>query len=298
MEPTDIQAESLSRTGLRDNVSERTSSPADAAPIGDRACPTCASSPYVYALGRIEIRFPSLSIEKELAQAVGRADTAGLTDPEALHKVLSEHQNRYLVRQLSWVLSIEGLETYVLQPRDPADFDLLMQGLSPAARRTDVSVVIGARGPIAAPERCNGLVAPVVTFDQIYTFDVDSLIQAIPRPEKFPEKEFSAAAEEIFMRIMQMADNTGATDEHRALNYLAVRYPAVYAKAAESHGIGRSLTAVDVRPSRLSSFRKILDVIFTYTDRKTDVNDRHFVRVDVSEEFPFMVTKMSPYYER
>ena len=32
---------------------------------------------------------------------------------------------------------------------------------------------------------------------------------------------------------MQMTDNAGATDEHRALNYLAMRYPAIYAKAAE-----------------------------------------------------------------
>jgi hypothetical protein len=33
---------------------------------------------------------------------------------------------------------------------------------------------------------------------------------------------------------MQMTDNAGATDEDRAPNYLAVRYPAIYAKAAES----------------------------------------------------------------
>ena len=161
-----------------------------------------------------------------------------------------------------------------------------------------MSVVIGIRGPIAAPERCNGLMVPIVTFDQIYSFDVDSFIKSIPRPEKIPSKEFEAAAEEVFMRIMQMADNAGGTDEHRALNYLAVRYPAVYATAAECHGHGRSLTAVDVRTSRLSGLRNILDVIFTYSDRKTDVTGKYFIRVDVSEEFPFLVTKMSPYYDR
>ena len=57
----------------------------------------CSSS-YVYALGRIEPRFPSLAVEKEFAQATGRADTAGLTDRQALHAVLSERQNRYLAR--------------------------------------------------------------------------------------------------------------------------------------------------------------------------------------------------------
>ena len=53
-----------------------------------------------------------------------------------------------------------------------------------------------------------------------------------------------------------------------------------------------------MRPSRLSSTRRIVDVIFTYTYRETDVDEKHFVRVDVSEEFPFLVTKMSPYYDR
>jgi len=39
-------------------------------------------------------------------------------------------------------------------------------------------------------------------------------------------------------------------------------------------------------------------VIFSYTNRETDVTEKFFVRVDVSEEFPFMVTKMVPYYDR
>ena len=47
------------------------------------------TSAYVYALGRVEPRFPSLAVEKEFAQATGRAETAGLTDRQALHAVLS-----------------------------------------------------------------------------------------------------------------------------------------------------------------------------------------------------------------
>jgi len=42
-----------------------------------------ARSMYIYALGRIEPRFPRLSIEKEFAQATGRLDAVGLTDREA-----------------------------------------------------------------------------------------------------------------------------------------------------------------------------------------------------------------------
>jgi len=278
---------------------------------GGGTCATCGSAAganpngaetatysYVYALGRVEPRFPRLAVEKEFAQATGRAETAGLTDRQAVHTVLSQRQNRYLARQLCYVLTIEGLETYILQPRDPADFELLVEAVRPAPRPTDVDVVIGVRGLIAPPELCNGLTVPIVGLDQIYSFDVDSLIRGIPRPEQITAEQFTPAAEELFMRIQQMADNAGATDEHRALNYLAVRYPAIYATATARHAQNSSLAAVDVRPSRLSGVRKVVDVIFSYTNRQTDVTEKFFVRVDVTEEFPFLVTKMSPYYDR
>ena len=253
---------------------------------------------YVYAIGRIEPRFPTLSAEKEFAQATGRAETAGLSDRQALHKVLSQPENRYLARQLCWVFTIEGLDTYILQPRDPADLNLLIEALRATPRATDVDVVIGIRGPIAPPELCNGLMVPIVVFDQIYSFDVDSLIKSIPRPEKITAKDFEAIAEELFYRIMQMTDNAGATDEHRALNYVAVRYPAIYATAADAFGRNSSLSSVEVRPSRLSGVRRIVDVIFCFRDRQTDVTDKFFTRVDMTEEFPFLVSKMSPYYDR
>jgi hypothetical protein len=82
-------------------------------------CPTCrgnqgsASLPsYVYTIGSITPRFPALSVEKEFAQATGRATTNGLTDRQALHQVLSRPENRYIVRQLCWVMTIEGIDTY------------------------------------------------------------------------------------------------------------------------------------------------------------------------------------------
>lgn len=263
--------------------------------------PAPASPTFVYALGQIQPRFPSLAIEKEFAQGTGRADAAGLTDREALQTVLSDRANRYLVRQLCWVFVIEGLETYLLTPRDPADYELLVEAVRPSPNPSDVDVVVGIKGPLAPPEACNGLVVPVVVFDQIYSFDRDALLGAIPRPDGVPErddKKFRRVAAELLDRILQLADNAGATDEHRALNYLAVRYPAIYAQTAASHDGNASLTAVDVRPSRLSGVRKVVDVSFSYTHRQTDVTEKYFVRVDVTEEFPFLVTKLSPFYER
>ena len=254
---TEIQEQTVATSPAPDSApASVASSVQPAATVSLQACATCGTAPalnsgttsptYIYAIGRIEARFPRPSVEKEFAQATGRADTSGLTDRQALHKVLSQRQNRYLARQLCWVMTIEGLETYILVPRDPADLDLLVEALRPTPQPWDLDCVIGVRGPIAPPEMCNGLMVPIVVFDQIYSFDRDSLIKAIPKPEKTSAKEFAPAAEELFDRIMQMTDNAGGTDEHRALNYLAVRYQAIYANAAEAFARNESLTAVDV----------------------------------------------------
>jgi hypothetical protein len=275
-----------------------------APPVGSEApCPTCAgaaaSTPaaYVYAIGHVEARFPSVAMGKEFAQASGRAETAGQTDQQMFHNVLSKPENRYLARKMCWVFIVQGLETYILVPRDPKDFDLLVEAIRPQPSPMDIDVVIGTRGPIAPPDYCNGLMVPVVVLDQLYSFDREALIKAIPRPEKTTEKQFRAAAEEVFDRILQMADNAGATDEHRATNYTLMRYSAPYAKAAEQFARDYSLSGVDVRPSPLSGTRRIADVVFSYTNRSSDFTEKFFVRVDVTEEFPFLVTKLSPYYD-
>jgi cyclic patellamide precursor peptide PatG len=123
-------------------------------------------------------------------------------------------------------------------PHDSQDLDLLIEAVRAKPQATDLDVVIGIRGPIASPEICNGLMVPIMVFDQLYSFDRNLFLDAIPRPESAPEGEnerFEATAGELFDRVMQMADNAGATDEHRALNYLSVRYPAIYARTVEAY---------------------------------------------------------------
>ncbi len=280
------------------------------AALSPQTCATCngagaadSSEPdsppsYIYALGRVEARFPRLSLEKEFAQAAARAPSKGQTDRQMFQAVMSERKNRYLARQLCWVLNIQGLETYLLQPRDPADFDLLLEALRPAPTPMDIDAVIGVRGPMAPPEMCNGLTLPIVGFDQIYSFDRETLMGAIPRPEKTPAKTFEASANELFDRVMQLTDNAGNTDDHRALNYLAMRYPAIYSTVADANLRNASLSSVDVLSSRLSGARNIMDVVFSFTDRNNEFTEKFFVRVDVTEEFPFLVSRMAPYYDR
>jgi hypothetical protein len=203
-----------------------------AAPQG---CPTCGATPavsaagqglprgiplpppWVYAIGNIEPRFPRISVEKEFAQAMGGAKTAGLTDRQALHEVLSAPHNRYLARQLCWVLSISGVETYLVVPRQPTDLDMLVAAVQPAVGAEKLDVLIGTKGQVAPPEMCNGLSLPIVIFDQLYSFDRKSLLSSIPVPNDVKPEEFSASAA-VLDRILSATDNAGSADEHRALN--------------------------------------------------------------------------------
>ena len=48
-----------------------------------------------------------------------------------------------------------------------------------------------------------------------------------------------------------------------------------------------------VLPSRISGVRNIVDVIFSFTSRETDVTEKWFVRVDVTEEVSFPVSYLA-----
>jgi hypothetical protein len=211
---------------------------------GDTSCPTCAkgkeaqrqSSPYVYALGRVDFRYPRVSDEKEVAQVAKKIPTEGLTDIQVLKKVLAQREHRYLVRRVCWTFRIEDQETFILQPADPLDWELLVAALRPSPQPTDLDAVVGVLGHNAPPERCNALTKPMVTFDQLYSFDRKSLIQDLMkhRPEKTPADKFEPAAEALLNQILRITNNTGVRDEDRTLNYLAVRHPGIYVKTAEA----------------------------------------------------------------
>src|SRR5438093_8074579 len=84
---------------------------------------------FIYAIGRIEPRFPSLGVEKEYQQVLGRIESKGKTDFESMQYALSQTENRYIARHMCWVLKVEGIETYLLVPRDPSDYDTLINAI-------------------------------------------------------------------------------------------------------------------------------------------------------------------------
>src|SRR4029450_12145505 len=103
----ETQEQSASQNGSSHDVDVIASAHDDAdwaPPSGEEVSPASAGATpptrpsNLYAVGRLEARFPRLSVEKEFAQAAGRDETAGQTDQETFSKVLSKPENRYLAR--------------------------------------------------------------------------------------------------------------------------------------------------------------------------------------------------------
>ena len=260
---------------------------------------TAAFAPiYVYAIGRVEARFCTRDVEKEFAQAIGRAETAGLSDRRALHKALSQPENRYLARELGWIFTVGEQDHYILKPWDPVDLDRLVATQRPdVSRPTDVDAVIGTIVGLASPDDCNGLIVPIVRFVNIYSFDVLALIKAIPRPKKPGDEEF-ADAEELFYRLKRFGENAGATNEHRAMNYQLLRnLPQTANVVIEASRRNCSLTAVDVRPWPLSGTERIMEVRLCFTDRQTGVAEQFSSLVNVTGMYPFLERQWSPTYD-
>jgi hypothetical protein len=280
---------------------------------------------YVYAVGQIEPRFPTLALEKEFAQ-VARLyfpnEPSEPTDPQVIERLLSD--NRYLVRQLCWVLTIEDQPAYILRPRDPRGYEMLLDAVRVLAsvpratqnamdrRDAAMNVVVGVAGPPAPPDLCNGMQVPMVVFDQIFSLTQSDLVQMgrearsqlrearvrLPAARAEGAEPSQRSLESDVSYLLQAVDNLGRTPEHRALNFVVTREPIVHALTARVGEGELDLAGINTRPSRLSGVaegRLIFDVILAFGPQGLE---QYFLRVDVTGEFPFVVTPLQRFYFR
>ena len=103
--------------------------------------------------------------------------------------------------------------------------------------------------------------------------------------------------EDLVEATMQAAAEGGAQDEHRALSYLVSSYPTIYVKAAEAYKRNFLAAELEIRPSDVKDDRKIMDVIFSFTNYETNVIEKYHVNVDVARESPTLVTDWAEYHD-
>ncbi|PSJ26829.1 hypothetical protein B7P34_20805 [Streptosporangium nondiastaticum] len=286
--------------------------PAPVQPTVTQACCDCATAGsldgsgedsgaggYVYVLGRVHAVFPDLSVQREFLQAAGADGTTYTTDADALYRVLSAPENRYIARQMCYVLAVQGVDTYILEPGDPTVLDDLLEALRPVEDQRDLAVIVGHLGPVAPPDACQGLSVRIVGVQHIWAFDSRELIQAIDRPDDTSSEEFERSAGALLDRLLQLSDNAGTEPADRALNFLTVRDQEIYRKTNQKYREGYTLSAVEAMPSRLSAgSQTVITAVFSYTHLQTNVTEKWFTRVGLAGLFPFRVTPLQSYYSR
>jgi len=307
---------------------------------GECTCDEPAAPGYVYAIGTVTARFPSLNIEKEFMQAWGKNPEQVLQISDAdKFAVLSQGQNFYLAREMCWVFQSGDIDLYILRPRSYIELTDLVTCLAPTPNQVSFALVIGTLGPIAPPSLCNGAQLPTVTCSQVFSFTGQAFINSItnevasdaaliarindflnaqaaggqatppgggqtasPAPgttglTQAQQGYVANAASTAFGVLTLLSDNTGQTDEHRAINYLTFKSLALYTKEIEMELSGFTLNSVTAQPDSLSGTRHIQDVILLYASTSTTQVQRYFTRIDVSGQFPFMVNDLAIYYD-
>lgn len=261
-------------------------------------CPSCAAQAgappqqYVYALGRIEVRFPSLGLEREYQQrerALGHAPGGRLA---RLCAVLEK--NQHLAAQACYLFTVGGSPAYILAPAGNYLRSALFEALAAGEAQDAYAVVVGRLGPMAPPQACGGVLAPVLLVDQLYTFRLDEwsgtlthTLDAALKDRNIPVDAFTETARALFHRIVQSTENVGATDVHRALNYLIMQHPGIFLAAAEKRE-RHVLERIETRLVQGVSARRQVAVILGFTELSTGITERWFTRVDITEEWPFV----------
>jgi hypothetical protein len=251
---------------------------------------------FVYGVGRLNARFPSLGAEKEYAQ-LADGDPDAIVRTTDLKETLSKEQNRYLARQICWVFSGPGGDSFLVVPRDGDDLNELLDALS--SDDSTVHVVVGSAA-LSTPGfgQCLSSGLPAVHPDQLLVFSRDSFLGALPEPGKDTSVKsndtdaWKRTAASLFDHLTQRTDNHGLSDQHRALNYLALRYPAIYQLAFNEQAGGAPLIGVDARPAQIGG-RRIIEIRFAFRHTQTHVVRRYICRVDVTDLFPFLTSSLT-----
>jgi hypothetical protein len=273
------------------------------------SCPTCgshfqtmsafsaSSAYYAYAFGRIEPRFPNIGVEKEFAQFASRAPSTGVDDAAFIRSVLSDPGAQYLARQLCWVFSNQDRDCFVVAPRDQNELDNLIESFASSKENTIV-VVVGRAvvGAGWAPETGEAAL-PRFGADQLIHFDIDEFVSRVPRSADLPEDEFKNAVRSVFGRIHRRSENTGITDDHRALNYLALRYPVIFEVTTRAAAKSLVLASIDARAQTTGDVRRIVTVRFNFRGPGNGFIEKYNCRVDVTEEFPFILSPFQQIFD-
>jgi hypothetical protein len=249
---------------------------------------------FVYAVGRLRAEFPNEGVKKEFVQLTG-VDPDALVQVSDLKDALVSPESRYLARHVCWVFRGQTSDSCSVVARDNRDLDELLDLLTTDEEEVIETLVGSPVTGVSSPCIAAGLVA--VWPDQVLRFTMQEFIEALPGPE-MPDAtdQYRSAVRTLFTHLTQRAGNQGLADQHRALNYLALRYPQLYHLTFRLLREGKALIGVDAH-SGFDRGRRLVVVRLVFRDQHTHLVERYQCTVDVTDLFPFLTASLSQTFD-
>lgn len=272
--------------------------------IDDAILSTPASPEYIYVAGNLRVHFPSKGLEKEYEAA---AQNLGI-NPRDFNQVFTyKNQDeyfeyRYIAEQVSWILSVSGQDVYVLLPSSADELDEFIDSLAfdSASNLADdtYSVAIGRKGPNAPKEMSDDKPLSMVLCHHLYHFTTEQL-----QNELSLGNTTTIAISNVLNALIKQP-NTGESDFDRAKNFIAFRYPSIYASSQSNkktcHGSSQNedeqfLENLNLQYSNVAPGRTIVDIILTYQKNISGRQISYYASVDVTDQFPFLHSNLTDY---
>ncbi|CAM3789266.1 hypothetical protein VA7868_00445 [Vibrio aerogenes CECT 7868] len=226
-----------------------------------------------------------------------------------INTVLSSRYFRYLARELEWLLEDEY--SNALYQLLPSEYN--MQQLINALDDTQAPPPSG-QGTFNPPPQSgyddshatiNTLIVGSVMPDagQLSQLQIHKFCQVDPatiadQVSYFHQHNQQTSMAQLIKSYLLLAKNAGMTDEERALNYLLCYdtgfYSKIYEQRQQSQRQSVHLVGIDAR-LYYAGERTLVCVIFNYQDQKTSVIESWSSTIDVTNEYPFMVSEFEPY---
>jgi hypothetical protein len=137
----------------------------------------------------------------------------------------------------------------------------------------------------------------VLVPSQVYSYDREGLFEAMVKPKDLSADALRSAIKQTLEVTSQIGANAGIAASHRAVNYAMTRSSELYHAVASQLLESWALAGVTARPSSMSGEREVMDVILTFRSRLNDAVRKLFMKVDVTDLYPFLVAPIQPFVE-
>ncbi len=242
---------------------------------------------HVYVLGHLHPVFPSNSVKNEFYRVAQLTPKDSLTS-DIFYNTLSQHN--YLARAMCWVWEVDSVETYIVIPRDSATLKQFVESLNTAPNQVFLEGLVGDLGPVASPNDCYGKQLPLVLCHHFEVTTQTDFVTLIVNETRLPQNE----AQSVLSNLLRLTNIAGNTNEQRAVNFLTYTYFELYKYlGTQLHPSSPDVEifrygAVRSEPVPETGDRTVLSIIFEFPNPQTAIQESCYVRVDVTERYPFV----------